>query len=58
MSFQRPVTKIIPGRSSHRTYLEETLDPDVAARLRGALENTPPPPFGTPLRFVLLESLG
>jgi nitroreductase len=58
MAFQRPVTQIIPGRSSHRTYLEEPLDPDVAAKLREALENPPPPLFGSPVRIALLESFG
>ena len=56
MPFRRPVTEIIPVRSSRRTYLERPLGPETGAALRAALAAPPAAPFGRQVRLMLLES--
>jgi len=56
MPFQRPVTEIIPARSSRRTFLDRPLDPELSAALRAAFADPPATPFRNRVRLMLLES--
>lgn len=53
----RPTFSTIEARSSWRSYRDEPLTPDQRQTLREAIDAVPTPPFGAPVRPVLVEGV-
>ncbi len=54
--FDRPVRELIVKRRSWRSYRDEDLSEEVKDRLHEAISGLEPPPFGSKMRFSLIES--
>ena len=54
--FDRPVRELIAKRRSWRSYRDEDLSEEVKDRLHEAISSLEPPPFGSKIRFSLIES--
>lgn len=54
--YNEPVTDLIRRRKSWRSYREEPLSPDQAGQIRDFIKSIDPPPFGTSLRFELVDA--
>jgi len=54
--FDRPVTEIIRQRRSWRSYRDDPISEEITSRLLEVISRLEPPPFGSKMRFSLLEA--
>ncbi len=56
MQYREPVTDLIRRRRSWRSYSDEAVSADQMGQISSFIESLDPPPFGTRLRFSLVEA--
>ena len=56
LRFDRPITELIAKRRSWRSYRDASLSEELKDRLHGVISGLEPPPFGSKIRFSLIES--
>lgn len=56
LGFDRPVTELIKKRRSWRSYRYEPIEEDIRDRLNEVISSLDPPPFGSKIRFSLIEA--
>jgi nitroreductase len=54
--YSEPVTDLIRRRKSWRSFSEEPLSPEQTGQINRFIDSMDPPPFGTSLRFGLVEA--
>jgi nitroreductase len=54
--FDRPVTELIAQRRSWRSYRHEPIEEDIKNRINDIISGLDPPPFGSKMRFSLIDA--